>query len=138
MRVLFSQSGDEYEVERGFTSKSAPYLSMKKNTKIIEGNIKELEKVIEEVIGLDYDGFRNSTFVRQEEMKGLGAERGGVGGPANHRGPAQDHRFCDPSGRAGTSPRMGIAESPQIPPPNCHKPQEWQIPQAPRPPKCYG
>jgi len=78
VRVLFSQSGDEYEVERGFTSKSAPYLSVKKNNKTIEGNIKELEKVIEEVIGLDYDGFRNSTFVRQEEMKGLGAERGAV------------------------------------------------------------
>ncbi len=78
VRVLFTQSGEEYEVERGFTSKSAPYLAMKMNYKIIEGNIKELEKIIEEVIGLDYDGFRNSTFVRQEEMKGLGAERGAV------------------------------------------------------------
>jgi exonuclease SbcC len=78
VRVLFTQSGEEYEVERGFTSKSSPYLALRKNSKNIEGNIKELEKVIEEVIGLDYDGFRNSTFVRQEEMKGLGAERGAV------------------------------------------------------------
>lgn len=78
VRVLFTQSGEEYEVERGFTSKSSPYLALRKNSKNIEGNIKELEKIIEEVIGLDYDGFRNSTFVRQEEMKGLGAERGAV------------------------------------------------------------
>ena len=61
-------------MERGFSSSGSPYLVLKKNDKIIEGNIKELEKVIEEVIGLDYDGFRNSTFVRQEEMKELGAE----------------------------------------------------------------
>ena len=69
VRVLFTQSGEEYEVERGFSSRSAPYLEVKRNNEIIEGNIKELERVIEEVIGLDYDGFRNSTFVRQEEMK---------------------------------------------------------------------
>jgi exonuclease SbcC len=74
VRVSFFQSGEEYEVIRGFSSSSSPYLSLKKNNGVIDGNIKELEKFIEEIIGLDYDGFRNSTFVRQEEMKELGAE----------------------------------------------------------------
>jgi exonuclease SbcC len=76
VKILFSQNGEEYEVERGFTSSSSPYLQLKKNGNNIEGNIRELEKIIEDIIGLDYDGFRNSTFVRQEEMKELGAERG--------------------------------------------------------------
>jgi exonuclease SbcC len=74
--VSFFQGGEEYEVQRGFTSSSQPYLTLKKNGDNIEGNIKELEKIIEEVIGLDYDSFRNSTFVRQDEMKELGAESG--------------------------------------------------------------
>ncbi|NIM91689.1 MAG: AAA family ATPase [Candidatus Aminicenantes bacterium] len=74
VKVSFFQNGEEYGVERGFTSSGSPYLTLRKNGKTIEGNIKELEKIIEEVIGLDYDGFRNSTFVRQEEMKELGAD----------------------------------------------------------------
>lgn len=74
--VSFFQGGEEYEVIRGFTSSSQPYLTLKKNGDNIEGNIRELEKIIEEVIGLDYDSFRNSTFVRQDEMKELGAESG--------------------------------------------------------------
>jgi exonuclease SbcC len=74
VKVSFFQNGEEYEVERGFTSSGSPYFTLRKNDRVIEGNIKELEKIIEEVIGLDYDGFRNSTFVRQEEMKELGAE----------------------------------------------------------------
>jgi len=74
VKVSFFQSGEEYDVERGFSSSGSPYLTVRKNGGVIEGNIKELEKIIEEVIGLDYDGFRNSTFVRQEEMKELGAE----------------------------------------------------------------
>jgi exonuclease SbcC len=74
VKVSFFQNGEEYGVERGFSSSGSPYLTLRKNGKTIEGNIKELEKIIEEVIGLDYDGFRNSTFVRQEEMKELGAE----------------------------------------------------------------
>jgi exonuclease SbcC len=76
VRVSFYQGGDEYNVERGFTSSSSPYLTVKKNGGNIEGNIKELEKTILDIIGLDYDSFRNSTFVRQDEMKELGAESG--------------------------------------------------------------
>ncbi|UCE36503.1 MAG: SMC family ATPase [Thermoplasmata archaeon] len=76
VRVSFFQSAEEYVVERGFSSSSLPYLTLKKNGKNIEGNIKELEGAIEDIVGLDYDGFRNSTFVRQEEMKELGSESG--------------------------------------------------------------
>ncbi len=76
VKVSFYQGGEEYQVERGFTSSSSPYLTLKKNGANIDGNIKELEKIIEEIIGLDYDSFRNSTFVRQDEMKELGAESG--------------------------------------------------------------
>ena len=76
VKVSFSQNGEDYKVERGFNSRSSPYLTLKRNGKNIEGNIRELEKTIEEVIGLDYDGFRNSTFVRQEEMKALGSHKG--------------------------------------------------------------
>lgn len=75
VRVSFSQNSEEYEVERGFTSSQSSYLTLRKNTKNIEGNIKELEKNIEDIIGLDYEGFRNSTFVKQEEMKKLGDEK---------------------------------------------------------------
>lgn len=74
VRVSFFQNSEEYEVERGFSSSASPYLTLRKNGRAIEGNIKDLEKIVEGVIGLDYDGFRNSTFVRQEEMKELGAE----------------------------------------------------------------
>ncbi len=76
VKVSFTQGGEEYEVERGFTSSSSPYLTLKKNGRTIEGNIRELERVIEDIIGLDYEGFRNSTFVRQDEMKKLGSEKG--------------------------------------------------------------
>jgi exonuclease SbcC len=76
VRISFVQNSEEYEVERGFTSSQSSYLTLKKNTKQIEGNIKELEKNIEDIIGLDYEGFRNSTFVKQEEMKKLGDEKG--------------------------------------------------------------
>jgi exonuclease SbcC len=74
VKIAFIQNSEEYNVERGFSSSSSSYLTLKKNGKPISGNIKELEKIIEGVIGLDYEGFRNSTFVRQEEMKKLGNE----------------------------------------------------------------
>lgn len=74
VRVDFAQGGDSYRVERGFTSKGSTYLNLSKNGSQIGGSIPELEVIIRETVGLDYDGFRNSTFVRQEEMKELGAE----------------------------------------------------------------
>lgn len=74
VRVRFAQGGGLYDVERGFTQKGSPYLNLHKNGSQISGSIPELENIIRDTVGLDYDGFRNSTFVRQEEMKELGAE----------------------------------------------------------------
>ena len=74
VKVSFTQNGGDYQVERGFSFSGTPYLNLKKNGKLIDGKIKEKERIIQDIIGLDYDGFRNSTFVRQEEMKELGAQ----------------------------------------------------------------
>lgn len=74
VKVLFTQGGDSYEVERGFPTKGSAYLLLNKNGNRISGSIPELEDIVRDTIGLDYDGFLNSTFVRQEEMKELGAE----------------------------------------------------------------
>ncbi len=74
VRIRFAQGGGLYEIERGFTQKGSPYLNLHKNGSQISGTIPELENIIRDTVGLDYDGFRNSTFVRQEEMKELGAE----------------------------------------------------------------
>jgi len=76
VEVAFLQRGKRYEVKRGFTSSGQPFLNVKQDGHLLPGNIRELEGVILDVVGLDYDGFRNSTFVRQEEMKALGAESG--------------------------------------------------------------
>lgn len=74
VKIRFAQGGDLYEIERGFTQKGSPYLNLHKNGSQISGTIPELENIVRDTVGLDYDGFRNSTFVRQEEMKELGAE----------------------------------------------------------------
>lgn len=76
VKVIFLQGGDRYEVRRGLTSKGTPFLELVRNESTISGNIPELDRIIKDVVGLDYDGFRNSTFVRQDEMKQLGAETG--------------------------------------------------------------
>ncbi len=74
VKIHFAQGGGLYEIERGFTQKGSPYLNLHKNGSQISGTIPELENIVRDTVGLDYDGFRNSTFVRQEEMKELGAE----------------------------------------------------------------
>jgi exonuclease SbcC len=76
VRLVFHQGGNRYEIRRGVTSTGSTYLELSKNGSQIGGTIPELEGIIRDIIGLDYDGFRNSTFVRQEEMKELGASRG--------------------------------------------------------------
>jgi exonuclease SbcC len=73
-RLRFMQRGDEFEVERGLNSKGVPFLSLRKNGSSIMGGIAELNKVIVDIVGLDYVGFKNSTFVRQEEMRQIGSE----------------------------------------------------------------
>ncbi|UCD91644.1 MAG: SMC family ATPase [Methanobacteriota archaeon] len=76
VRLVFQQGGNKYEVRRGVSANGSTYLELSKNGSPIGGKIPELESIIKDIIGLDYDGFRNSTFVRQEEMKELGAESG--------------------------------------------------------------
>ncbi|MCK4444115.1 MAG: SMC family ATPase, partial [Thermoplasmata archaeon] len=76
IKLAFDQGGHRYEVKRGIASNGSTYLELYKNGNPIGGKIPELEAIIKDIIGLDYDGFRNSTFVRQEEMKELGAESG--------------------------------------------------------------
>jgi exonuclease SbcC len=76
VKVSFQQGGKRYEVVRGFTTRKKSYLTLKINSQEFLGNIEECEEKIKEILGLDYIGFRNSTFVRQEEMKALGSETG--------------------------------------------------------------
>ncbi|HEY7588944.1 MAG TPA: SMC family ATPase [Thermoplasmata archaeon] len=76
VRVAFRQGESRWEVKRGFTSRRESYLEVTRDGESVQGTIPEKDQTIREVIGLDYEGFRNSTFVRQEEMKELGAQRG--------------------------------------------------------------
>lgn len=76
VRVAFLQGDSRYEVKRGFTNRGDPYLEVARDGEALGGTIPEKERVVLDVVGLDYVGFRNSTFVRQEEMKELGSEVG--------------------------------------------------------------
>ncbi|MDD2665700.1 MAG: SMC family ATPase [Methanocellales archaeon] len=71
-----SRIPNRYEVIRGLTSSGTSYVTLKRDGLPIGGTIPEIDAKIQEIIGLDYVGFHNSTFVRQEEMKELGAETG--------------------------------------------------------------
>ncbi len=76
VRVAFLQGDARYDVKRGFTSRGDPYLEVTRDGESLGGTIPEKERIVLDVVGLDYVGFRNSTFVRQEEMKELGSEVG--------------------------------------------------------------
>src|SRR5881397_176976 len=76
VRVAFRQGDTRFEVKRGFTTKKEPYLELNRDGEAIGGSIPEREHAIRDLLGLDYAGFTNSTFVRQEEMKDLGSQRG--------------------------------------------------------------
>ena len=76
VRVAFHQANERWEVTRGFTTKKESYLELTRDGEAVQGTIPDKERTIRDVVGLDYDGFRNSTFVRQEEMKELGAASG--------------------------------------------------------------
>lgn len=76
VRVAFRQGDSHWEVKRGFTTRKESYLEVSRDGEAIQGTIHEKEQTIRDVVGLDYVGFRNSTFVRQEEMKELGSQRG--------------------------------------------------------------
>ena len=76
VRVAFRQGESRWEVRRGFTTKKDSYLEISRDGEAVSGTIREKEQTVRDVVGLDYVGFRNSTFVRQEEMKELGSARG--------------------------------------------------------------
>jgi len=76
VKVSFRQGKKRYVVTRGLDAKGESYLELTEDGKRLHGSISELEGVLRDVIGLDYDGFRNSTFVRQEEMRELGSQTG--------------------------------------------------------------
>ena len=76
VRIAFRQGETRYEVKRGFTTKKDAYLELARDGEPIGGSIPEREHAIRDILGLDYAGFTNSTFVRQEEMKDLGSQRG--------------------------------------------------------------
>ena len=76
VKIAFNQGPNRYEVIRGLGSSRTSYVTLKRDRRAIDGTIPEIDAKIQEIIGLDYVGFRNSTFVRQEEMKELGAETG--------------------------------------------------------------
>ena len=76
VRVAFRQADSRWEVKRGFSTKKESYLEVVRDGEPIQGTIHEKELTVRDVVGLDYVGFRNSTFVRQEEMKELGSARG--------------------------------------------------------------
>ncbi len=75
-RISFRQQGHTYEVKRGFNARNVSFLELNEDGASLGGAIPEKDKMIENIVGLDYEGFRNSTFVRQEEMKELGSEKG--------------------------------------------------------------
>jgi len=76
VRVIFDHKGSTYLVKRGRDRAGKSTLILERNGHKIDGTIRELDERIEEIIGLDYLGFRNSTFIRQDEMRALGAEIG--------------------------------------------------------------
>ncbi len=76
VRLIFRQAGRRYEVKRGMKKRSVSFLEVDVDGEQLGGTIPEKDRTLGNIIGLDYGSFRNSTFVRQEEMKGLGSEKG--------------------------------------------------------------
>ncbi len=76
VRLCFRQAGRRYDVKRGVKQRGTSFLEIEMDGESIGGTIPEKDKMLENIIGLDYGSFRNSTFVRQEEMKDLGSEKG--------------------------------------------------------------
>jgi exonuclease SbcC len=75
VKLQFSRSGSEYVVNRGRRNGKS-YLTLLRSNERIAGSTRDLEYKVENLVGLDYIGFRNSTFIRQDEMKQIGSERG--------------------------------------------------------------
>jgi len=75
VKLLFNRDAQQYEVTRG-RKNGRNYLALERGSQRIAGTSKDLEYKIENLVGLDYVGFRNSTFIRQDEMKSIGSESG--------------------------------------------------------------
>jgi len=75
VRLEFYQGGNKFEVVRGRKA-GRNYLALNQNLKAIGGSTTEIQREIINIVGLDYIGFRNSTFIRQDEMKAIGSETG--------------------------------------------------------------
>ncbi len=73
--LFFSRDGQQYDVTRG-RKNGRNYLTLARGSQRIAGSTTDLEYKIENLVGLDYVGFRNSTFIRQDEMKSIGSESG--------------------------------------------------------------
>lgn len=73
--VEFELMGDVYTVRRTYSlARKNTSLDIFFNKKHMNFKIKDAEHFLSEHIGLDYEGFVNSTIIRQEEMKRLIAE----------------------------------------------------------------
>jgi len=76
VKVSFRLGEDRYEITRGISLQgAAAYFEVWVNGTRINGKIRELEEQLENLLGLDYQSFCNSTFIRQDEMRELGASR---------------------------------------------------------------
>jgi len=75
VRLEFHQGGRKFEVVRGRKA-GRSFLVLNENMKAIGGSASEVQREITNIVGLDYLGFRNSTFIRQDEMKKIGSETG--------------------------------------------------------------
>ncbi len=75
VKLDFSQGGKDYQVARG-RNNGRNFLSLERGSQKIAGTTTDLEKRVEDLVGLDYVGFVNSTFIRQDEMKQIGSESG--------------------------------------------------------------
>jgi exonuclease SbcC len=73
--LKFYQSGLLYDVTRG-RKNGRNYVAFSQGLKSLGGSTTEVQEEIISTIGLDYKGFRNSTFIRQDEMKSIGSETG--------------------------------------------------------------
>jgi DNA repair protein SbcC/Rad50 len=75
VKISFTRNDQEYAVTRGRRN-GKNYLSLARGNERIAGSASDLEHKVENLVGLDYIGFRNSTFIRQDEMKQIGSETG--------------------------------------------------------------
>ena len=75
VKLSFNRDAQQYDVTRG-RKNGRNYLALARGSQRIAGSTRDLEYKIENLVGLDYVGFRNSTFIRQDEMKSIGSESG--------------------------------------------------------------